>query len=69
MDKVLRIKRDDSRVHPSGPLWTYTDADAKTAFLHFSDGSISILEDYVPELVAVANLHGWTVTQEETNEN
>ena len=63
MTKDLRIKKAAQQGHPSGTLWTHENPYEAEAFKHFTGGSIAVIESLIPELVYVAELHGWTVTK------
>ena len=61
--KNLRIKKADQQWHPNGTLWTHENPYEEEAFKHFTGGSVAVIESLIPELVYVADLHGWTVTR------
>ena len=64
MKKDLLIKKADQQGHPNGTLWTHENPYEEEAFKHFTGGSTTVIESLIPELVYVADLHGWTVTKD-----
>ena len=52
--------------HPVETLWTYSKPDDEWVFNHFigHTEAIAIVNSLIPNLVRVAQLHGWKVIKE-----